>query len=77
MVFIRLNVSRHEMPASTRMHVLALETIVLFPRLPLASTETETAMFRSLAGMCCGKGVTISPSRHLSARSLTSLAAGC
>jgi hypothetical protein len=41
---MRFTVSRQEMPASTRIFVPELETIVLFPRLPLASTDTETAM---------------------------------
>jgi hypothetical protein len=41
---MRLKVSRQEMPASTRMRVDELCTIVLFPRLPLASTETDTPM---------------------------------
>jgi hypothetical protein len=42
--FIRLKVSRQEMPASTRMRVLALATKAQFPRLPLASIETFTHM---------------------------------
>jgi hypothetical protein len=41
---MRLKVSRQEIPASTRIRVDELCTIVLFPRLPLASTETDTAM---------------------------------
>jgi hypothetical protein len=41
---MRFTVSRQEMPASTRIFVRELEIIVLFPRLPLASTETETPM---------------------------------
>jgi hypothetical protein len=41
---MRFTVSRQEIPASTRILVRELETIVLFPRLPLASTETETPM---------------------------------
>jgi hypothetical protein len=41
---MRLTVSRQEIPASTRIFVRELETIELFPRLPLASTEIETAM---------------------------------
>jgi hypothetical protein len=41
---IRFTVSRQEIPASTRIFVRALEIIVLFPRLPLASTDTETPM---------------------------------
>ena len=42
--FMRLKVSRQEMPASTRILVDELRTIMLFPRLPLASTETDTPM---------------------------------
>ena len=42
--FIRWKVSRQEIPASTKILVSELEIIVLFPRMPLASTETETAM---------------------------------
>src|SRR5579872_1577064 len=42
--FIRLNVSRQEIPASTRIRVEELCTIVAFPRLPLASTDNETPM---------------------------------
>jgi hypothetical protein len=41
---MRLKVSRQEIPASTRIRVDELCTTVLFPRLPLASTETDTAM---------------------------------
>src|SRR5271154_899285 len=41
---MRLKVSRQEIPASTRIRVDELSTIALFPRLPLASTETETPM---------------------------------
>jgi len=41
---MRLTVSRQEIPASTRILVRELETIVLFPLLPLARTETETAI---------------------------------
>ena len=41
---MRLTVSRQEIPASTRIFVRELETMALFPRLPLASTETETPM---------------------------------
>jgi hypothetical protein len=41
---MRLKVSRQEIPASTRILVDELRTIVLFPRLPLASTETDTPM---------------------------------
>src|ERR1700722_6550764 len=38
----RLKVSRPERPASTRMRVELVATTAEFPRLPLASTETET-----------------------------------
>jgi len=41
---MRLKVSRQEIPASTRMRVEELSTMAEFPRLPLASTETETPM---------------------------------
>jgi hypothetical protein len=41
---MRFTVSRQEIPASTKIFVRELETMVLFPRLPLASTETETPM---------------------------------
>src|ERR1700722_5324686 len=48
-VFIRLNVSRHGIPASTRIFVLALATTAQFPRLPLANIETQTPMHRAYA----------------------------
>src|ERR1700722_241758 len=48
-VFIRLNVSRHEIPASTRIFVQALATTAQFPRLPLANIETQTPMHRAYA----------------------------
>jgi len=38
---LRFFQKRQEIPASTRMRVDELSTSVLFPRLPLASTETE------------------------------------
>jgi hypothetical protein len=41
---MRLTVSRQEIPASTRIFARELATMALFPRLPLASTETETPM---------------------------------
>jgi hypothetical protein len=41
---MRLKVSRHEIPASTRIFVRELATNVQFPRLPLASIETVTHM---------------------------------
>jgi hypothetical protein len=40
--FMRRKVSRHEMPTSTRMRVVEVCTRAQFPRLPLASTETDT-----------------------------------
>src|ERR1019366_2836523 len=48
-VFIRLKVSRQEMPASTRILVQALATTAQFPRLPLASIETHTPMTAAYA----------------------------
>src|SRR5262249_12529478 len=42
--FSRLKISRQEIPASTRIRALELSTRAAFPRLPLASTETETPM---------------------------------
>ena len=38
----RLKVSRPERPASTRMRVALVATSAQFPRLPLASTDTDT-----------------------------------
>src|SRR5579884_2554168 len=46
--FIRLKSSRQESPASTRMRVLELETMVLLPLEPLASTVILTMFFRIL-----------------------------
>src|SRR5262249_38189558 len=57
--FSLLNVSRHESPASTKMRALELSTIAVFPRLPLASTETETAMFGSIPLTSVETGVTV------------------
>src|SRR5271163_3951601 len=42
--FSRLKVSRPDRPASTRMRVVLVATSAQFPRLPLASTDTDTAM---------------------------------
>jgi hypothetical protein len=53
--FSRLKVSRQEMPASTRMRVLELETRAQFPRLPLASTATETPIFVQHTCLYCGR----------------------
>ncbi len=47
--FMRLNVSRQERPASTRILVRALATNAQFPRLPLASIETVTPMLAAYA----------------------------
>jgi len=44
-----LQVSRQEMPASTRILVRALATNAQFPRLPLASIETVTPMLAAYA----------------------------
>src|SRR5258708_14836563 len=44
-VFIRLKVSRQEIPASTRIFVQALATTAQLPRLPLDSMVTLTPMF--------------------------------
>src|SRR5580692_12512724 len=49
--FIRLNVSRQEMPTSTRIRVRALATNAQFPRLPLASIETVTPMHAAYASL--------------------------
>src|SRR5277367_1516753 len=43
---MRLKSSRHETPASTRMRVRVLETTVLLPREPLASTVIRTMKMR-------------------------------
>ena len=40
--FMRLKVSRQEIPASTRIFGLRSLTTALLPRLPLASTDTDT-----------------------------------
>src|SRR5258708_22785752 len=45
----RLNISRQEMPASTRIRVQALATTAQFPRLPLASTVTLTLITAAYA----------------------------
>ena len=47
--FMRLNVSRQEMPASTSILVRALATNAQFPRLPLASIETVTPLYEAYA----------------------------
>src|SRR2546430_16607524 len=57
--FMRLKVSRQEMPASTRMRVLERHTMAQFPRLPEASTETETPMRGSIPFTAVETGVTL------------------
>src|SRR5271168_1886499 len=54
--FMRLKVSRHEMPASTRMRVRVLCTMAQLPRLPLASTESDMPMSSEHTRMTCGNG---------------------
>src|ERR1700746_2278653 len=56
--FMRLKVSRQEMPASTRIFVLELDTSAQFPRLPEASMETLTPMLASILGNPVDSGVT-------------------
>ena len=54
MLFIRLKVSRQEMPASTRMRVEELATSAQLPRLPEASIETLTPMASKHTLSPCG-----------------------
>src|SRR6516162_8492639 len=54
--FMRLKVSRPEIPASTRILVLDVCTTALLPRLPLASTETDTAICSQHTCWCCESG---------------------
>jgi hypothetical protein len=56
--FMRLKVSRQEMPASTRIFVLELETSAQFPRLPEASMETLTPMLASILAIPVNSVVT-------------------
>src|ERR1700691_3802844 len=56
--FIRLNVSRQEMPASTKILVRVLATNAQFPRLPLASIEIVTHMLRRIRASPVDWGVT-------------------
>jgi hypothetical protein len=65
--FMRLKVSRQDIPASTRMVVVALRMMALFPRLPEASTETETPMTFEHTRSCSGNGSNFSVIRYLSA----------
>src|SRR6266536_561888 len=57
--FSLLNVSRQEIPASTRMRAFELSTMAVFPRLPLASTEMRTPMPRSIPLLDVEVGVTV------------------
>src|SRR5438874_6617697 len=57
--FIRLNVSRHEIPVSTRMRAFELSTTAVLPRLPLARIESETPMLGSIHSIAVETGVTI------------------
>jgi hypothetical protein len=65
--FMRLKVSRQDIPASTRMVVVALRMMALFPRLPEASTETETPMTFEHTRSRSGNGSNFSVIRYLSA----------
>jgi len=56
------------------MRALELSTIALFPRLPLASTETETAMLRSIHLYTVETGVTLQLSCYFRERQPNSLA---
>src|SRR5581483_2423285 len=66
--FIRLKISRQEMPASTRMRVLELATMALLPRLPLAKIETQTPMILQHSRNCLWKGSDYMVKQHLGAR---------
>src|SRR5437588_6453289 len=66
--FMRLKVSRQDIPASTRMVVVALRMIALFPRLPEASTETETPMDFEHTRRRSGNGSNFSVIRYFSAK---------
>ena len=65
--FMRLKVSRQEIPASTRRVVEALRMMALFPRLPEASTETETPMAFEHTRSRSGNGSNFSVIRYLRA----------
>src|SRR5207244_1009749 len=57
--------SRHEMPASTRIRVVDVWTRAQFPRLPLASTETDTLIRSQDTLETCGSGSNFLVSRDL------------
>src|SRR5580693_6079420 len=70
-VFMRLKVSRHEMPASTRIRVRALATTAQLPRLPEASIVTLTPIaahpYSQHTRPPCGTGSNSSVIRYLRA----------
>src|SRR5215468_2144592 len=65
--FMRLKVSRHEIPASTRIFVFDVCMTALFPRLPLASTDIDTPICPQDTRSHCGTASTFMVSRDLRA----------
>src|SRR5215467_6791668 len=63
--FMRRKVSRQEMPASTKIRVVDVCTRAQFPRLPLASTETDTLIRSEDTLEPCGSGSNSLISRDL------------
>src|SRR5215469_17529345 len=63
--FMRLKVSRQEIPASTRMRALELSTTAVLPRLPLASTDIDTPIFGRIHSLTVELGVTFRLSAEL------------
>src|ERR1700744_2676830 len=55
--FMRLKVSRQDIPASTRMLAWELESTVQLPLLPLAKTVMRIATAVQHNGNCCAGGV--------------------
>src|SRR5438874_2203952 len=66
----RLKVSRQEIPASTRIRALELSTIAQFPRLPLASIETQTPMSLEHTFNYCESGSNFLVKRYFRAKNL-------
>src|SRR5438105_13478621 len=66
----RLKVSRQEIPASTRIRALELSTIAQFPRLPLASIETQTPMSLEHTFNYCESGSNFLVKPYFRAKSL-------
>src|SRR5947208_8739220 len=64
----RLKVSRQEIPASTRIRALELSTIAQFPRLPLASIETQTPMSLEHTFNYCESGSNFLVKRYFRAK---------